>query len=202
MNRASLVRLAQGLAVQLACYAGLFLALAVAARALSPSEFGTYASAVAVASFAGSVITLGLDRILLRVLIQRGDGSGQAKAALSQSVFVPAVTLNIAILVGVIGLTAIGWVATNQLLIAVMAVMVAGRLILSGWFKFMSNNHANVIATFGLHSLGIGLTFGLIMVINPRSAFITHPSGQPTMSPAFTPWRALPRRSSPWPDRM
>jgi O-antigen/teichoic acid export membrane protein len=180
MKLASVVRLSQGLAVQLVCYAGLFLSLAVAARALSPSEFGTYASAVAIASFAGSVITFGLDRIVLRVLLLReGSQTGERHAhpPIDAAVFVPAAIVNAALLLAAGALTAAGWLSGSSLFIAVMAVLVASRLVLSGWFKFVVNNHANVIATFGLQSLAVALILSIVMVIAPDSPLVARSDG-------------------------
>jgi dTDP-L-rhamnose 4-epimerase len=161
MKLASVVRLAQGLTVQIICYFGLFLSLAVGARALSPADFGIYASAVAVASFAGSVMTAGLDRIILRVMLQLKSG---AQGGLDQALFVPVVLVNIVALAAVAAVVATGWAGWPLLFIAVMATLVAARLILSGWFKFVANNHANVIATFGVQPLCIGLIFGALLL--------------------------------------
>ncbi len=181
MKLASVVRLSQGLAVQLICYAGLFLSLAVAARALSPAEFGIYASAVAIASFAGSVVTFGLDRILLRVLLQsEGSQTGAPTtihAPLDCALFAPAAALNATLVLGAGTLAATGWLSANSLFIAIMAVLVASRLVLSGWFKFVVNNHANVIATFGLQSLAVALILGAVMVVAPDSPLVSRADG-------------------------
>jgi O-antigen/teichoic acid export membrane protein len=89
---------------------------------------------------------------------------------LSFSIFVPAGLLNFSALMVVAGLVIFDWQGPNLILITLMAVMVAGRLILSGWFKFVVDNHANVVATFGLQSLAVGIIFAIVMLFGSSSA--------------------------------
>lgn len=160
MKLASVVSLVRGLAVQIVCYFGLFLSLAVGARSLLPAAFGVYAGAVAVASFAGSVMTAGLDRIVLRALFQRKSA---AVGGLDPTLFVPVVLVNIVALASVTTAVATGWGGWPLIFSTLMATLVAARLILSGWFKFVANNHANVIATFGVQPLCVGLIFAALL---------------------------------------
>lgn len=171
MNARSVVRLVQGLSVQILCYFGIFFSIIVSARALSPIEFGIYASSVAIASFAGSVLTAGLDRILLKNLLQRDPLSPDRGVSLS--LFLPAIALNglVLVVIGVLAVT--GIVSQNLLLIAALGGLVAARLTLSGFFKFTSQNYANVVATFGLQPLIVGVLLGVLLLAAPASSLVT-----------------------------
>lgn len=171
MKVRSIIQLAQGLGVQILCYFGIFLSVSVAARSLGPNDFGVYASAVAIASFAGSVLTAGLDRILLRVLLQ---GNGEApRERVSLSLFLPALALNVLMLAIAGVLTATGYATPNLLFIAMLGGMVAMRLILGGFFKFTLQRYANAVATFGLQPLAVSLVFGALLLLGPRGGVET-----------------------------
>lgn len=172
MKLRSITRLASGLGIQLVCYFGLFLSLVVGARALSPHDFGIYASSVAMATFAGTVLTAGADRILLRILL-REDRSA-ADGAVGIGPFVPAMAINLIALVAAIAAAALGLVQSNVLFIAVLAVATAGRILLSGFFKFSGDNSANVIATFGLQPLLVGAIFGAALLAEPQGGMASN----------------------------
>lgn len=175
MNARSIIRLAQGLGVQILCYAGIFLSLTIAARALDPTDFGIYASSVAVASFAGSVLTAGLDRILLRVLLH--DNATGEPGRVRLSLLIPAILLNAFLLVvaGVLALT--GLAAPTLAFVAMLGALVAVRLTLGGFFKFTRQNYSNVVATFGLQPLVVGLMFGGFLLFAPNDNFVTNLRG-------------------------
>jgi O-antigen/teichoic acid export membrane protein len=165
MDVRSIIRLVQGLSVQALCYAGIFLSLTVGARALNPTDFGIYASSVAIASFAGSVLTAGLDRILLKVLLQEDDGTAHGRVRLS--LFLPAIVLNLLVLTVVAVLSVVGVTSSTLLFIATLGGLVAARLTLSGFFKYALQNYTNVVATFSLQPLIVGGLFSVLLLVTP-----------------------------------
>lgn len=165
MNLGSIIRLVQGLSVQALCYVGIFLSLTVGARALNPTDFGIYASSVAIASFAGSVLTAGLDRILLKVLLQENGAASPGRVR--PSLFLPAIVLNALVLAVVAVLSMTGVAAPTLLFIASLGALVAARLTLSGFFKFALQNYTNVVATFSLQPLIVGALFGVLLLAAP-----------------------------------
>lgn len=168
MNLQSTMRLIRGLSVQIICYFGLFLSLTVSARALSPDNFGIYAGSVAIATFAGSVLTAGVDRLLLQILLRtEQDGAGKAVRV---TPFVPFIVINLLALLAASISVASAAAGPSLLFIALLASATAVRVVLSGYFKFVPDNSANVIATFGLQPLVVGALFGVPLLAAPEAS--------------------------------
>ena len=168
MNLPSMMRLVRGLGVQIICYFGLFLSLTVSARALSPDNFGIYAGAVAIATFAGSVLTAGADRLILQIFL-RTERDGP-KGMVGVTPLIPFLVVNLVALLLAATLVASGAAELSLLFIALLAGATAARLVLSGYFKFIADNSANVIATFGLQPLVVGTLFGVVLLAAPGSS--------------------------------
>lgn len=172
MNVSSIVRLAQGLGVQILCYAGIFLSLTVCARALSPHDFGIYASSVAIASFAGTVLSVGADRIWLRILLRRAES--ERNQAIDAATLIPAATVNILLWIATLALFFVGFAKSSIIFILAMSAATVVRTLLSSYFKYVSDDRANIVAIFGLQPFVVGAMMGVLFLATPTTGSVGH----------------------------
>lgn len=165
MKLESFLRLSRGLMVQILCYAGIFLSLTISARALSPDNFGIYASSVAIASFAGTVLSVGADRIWLRILMRRS--AEERRREIDAATLMPAATVNLMIWIVTLTLFFVGSAKASIIFVLVMSATTVVRTLLSSYFKYVSDDRANIIAIFGLQPMVVGGIMGILLLATP-----------------------------------
>jgi O-antigen/teichoic acid export membrane protein len=149
--------------VQIASYFGIFLALFVTGRLLSPIEFGLYAGLTATASLAGSVFTFGVDKMLTNLAARHGHRRFRRSfpAQCQSALFV---ICNLSILFAATAAFTLRLIDPRHGLTLFLALVVAVKMVLGGHLRGAGHIYVGLIAIFSLQPLVLGIIFGVIAV--------------------------------------
>lgn len=150
--------------VQIASYFGIFLALFVAGKLLTPSEFGLYAGLTATASLAGSVFTFGVDKMLTNIAATRDRRrfSRSAPAVCQLALFI---VFNLVILIVGSATFALHLINRPQLLTLMLALVIALKMVVGGHLRGSGRIYVGLVAIFSLQPLVLGTILGGIMLV-------------------------------------
>lgn len=158
--RKSLAALGSGLLIQIPSFLGVFLSTVFASHLLDAFSFGVYISTLAVATLLASLVSLGLDKVGLR-LAGRAHGD---PARLRQILNALLATVSIGTVL-LLCLTFGAFIAGRpevEILAAMITVTIALRMIIGGFLRGAGRRVLGLIGTFSFQPIAVSALFGTV----------------------------------------